>query len=119
MKTLVYICSPFRGNYDENTVHALAFSKFAFEMGYIPITPYIYFPRFLDDNDPAERAEALKAGLQLLLECSEMWVFGLDHPSEGMQMEIAEAIRHGILIRDGEMILKSSSWMKDLPEETQ
>ena len=50
---------------------------------------------------------AMDAGLQLLLMCSEVWVFGLDHPSEGMQEEIALAIRHGIPIRDGEEILKN------------
>ena len=44
---------------------------------------------------------AMDAGLQLLLMCSEVWVFGLDHPSEGMQAEIAFAIRHGIPIKDG------------------
>ena len=48
---------------------------------------------------------AMDAGLQLLLMCSEVWVFGLDHPSEGMQAEIALAIRHGIPIIDGAEIL--------------
>ena len=54
-----------------------------------------------------ERSMAMSAGLQLLCMCSEVWVFGLDHPSEGMQEEIALAIRHGIPIRDGEEILKN------------
>ena len=48
---------------------------------------------------------AMSAGLQLLLLCSEIWVFGLDHPSEGMQAEIALAIRHNIPVKDGEMML--------------
>ena len=49
---------------------------------------------------------AMDAGLQLLLMCSEIWVFGLDHPSEGMQAEIAFAIRHGITIKDGDEMLR-------------
>lgn len=51
---------------------------------------------------------AMSSGLQLLLMCSEIWVFGLDHPSEGMQAEIAEAIRHNIPIRDGEKMLTTT-----------
>lgn len=77
----------------------------AFRKGYIPITPHLYFTRFMDDTNDKERSMAMDAGLQLLLMCSEVWVFGLDHPSEGMQAEIALAIRHGIPIMDGDEIL--------------
>lgn len=61
--------------------------------------------RVLDDTNDKERSMAMEAGSQLLLMCSEVWVFGLDHPSEGMQAEIALAIRHGIPIIDGDEIL--------------
>ena len=95
MKKLVYICSPLRGDYDNNIDNAVSYSRMAFRMGYIPITPHIYFTRFMDDENSKERSMAMSAGIQLLLMCSEVWVFGLDHPSEGMQAEIAEAIRAG------------------------
>ena len=52
---------------------------------------------------------AMEAGLQLLRMCSEIWVFGLDHPSEGMQAEIAFAIRHGIPIRDGMAVISKKA----------
>ena len=100
-KKLVYICSPCRGDYKRNIMLAKAYSRWAFLKGYIPITPHIYFTRFLNDNNIEERSMGMDAGLQLLLMCSEIWVFGLDKPSEGMQAEIAFAIRHGIPIRDG------------------
>ena len=106
MKKLVYICSPFRGDYDKNTDNAIAYSSAAFRLGYIPVTPHIYFPRFMSDGNAKERSMAMAAGLQLLAACSEVWVFGLDHPSEGMQAEIAEAIRRGIPVKDGDLITK-------------
>lgn len=105
MKKLVYICSPCRGDYEKNIDNAATYSRAAFRKGYIPITPHLYFARFMDDTNDKERSMAMAAGSQLLLMCSEVWVFGLDHPSEGMQAEIALAIRHGIPIIDGDEIL--------------
>lgn len=105
MKKLVYICSPCRGDYEKNIDNAATYSRAAFKRGYIPITPHLYFTRFMDDTNDKERSMAMSAGSQLLLMCSEVWVFGLDHPSEGMQAEIALAIRHGIPIIDGDEIL--------------
>lgn len=105
MKKLVYICSPCRGDYEKNIDNAATYSRAAFRKGYIPITPHLYFTRFMDDTNSKERSMAMAAGSQLLLMCSEVWVFGLDHPSEGMQAEIALAIRHGIPIIDGDEIL--------------
>ena len=107
MKKKIYICSPCRGDYEKNIDNAATYSGICFRMGYIPVTPHIYFTRFMDDTNSKERSMAMEAGKQLLLECSEVWVFGLDHPSEGMQEEIALALRHGIPIRDGEEILKN------------
>lgn len=104
-KPLVYICSPCRGDYEKNIENAETYSRAAFRLGYIPITPHIYFTRFMDDTNSKERDMAMNAGLQLLQMCSEVWVFGLDHPSEGMQAEIALAIRSGIPVKDGEHVV--------------
>ena len=113
-KKLVYICSPCRGDnlfdFEKNIDTAATYSREAFTRGYIPITPHLYFTRFADDTNSKERSMAMEAGCQLLLMCSEVWVFGLDHPSEGMQAEIALAIRHGIPIKDGmKMIAQKQS----------
>lgn len=105
MKKLIYICSPCRGDYENNIDNAIMWSGACFRMGYIPVTPHIYFTRFADDRNAKERSMAMEAGAQLLLSCSEVWVFGLDHPSEGMQAEIALAIRNGISVKDGEIEL--------------
>ena len=112
-KPLIYICSPLRGDYDTNIDNAIAYSGAAFRLGYIPITPHIYFTRFMNDENSKERSMARDAGLQLLRMCSEVWVFGLDHPSEGMQAEIAEAVRRGIPVKDGEKVLSIKRTKRD------
>lgn len=102
MKT-VYICSPLRGDYAQNTEKAKAYSRAAALMDVIPITPHIYLTQFLDDEKPPERALGLHIGLAMLASCEELWQFGT--PSEGMKGEIAQAKRLGIPVLDGvEMI---------------
>ena len=114
-KPMVYICSPLRGDYENNLDNAAAYSSAAFRKGYIPITPHIYFTRFMNDNNEKERSMAMSAGLHLLGMCSELWVFGLDHPSEGMQVEIAEAVRRGIPIKDGMAMIRHDRTMNNTP----
>ena len=118
MRKLVYICSPCRGDYEKNIKNAEAYSRAAFLKGYIPITPHIYFTRFLNDNKIEERILGMDAGLQLLLMCSELWVFGINKPSEGMQAEIAFAVRHGIPIRDGMKMLDAKEKKTDAKKFT-
>ena len=71
------------------------------EKGVIPVTPHIYLTQFMDDNVPEERELALKIGSELVLGCSELWAFGIDHPSAGMAAEIELAKAHGIHVRNG------------------
>ena len=82
-------------------VGVLVSSRAAVERGCIPVTPHIYLTQFMDDNVPEERELALKIGSELVLGCSELWAFGIDHPSAGMAAEIELAKAHGILVRNG------------------
>ena len=84
----VYICSQCRGDYENNIQRAKEYSRAAVEKGVIPVTPHIYLTQFMDDNVPEERELALKIGSELVLGCSELWAFGIDHPSAGMAAEI-------------------------------
>lgn len=112
-KKMVYICSPCRGDYEKNINNAVEYSRKAFRLGYIPIAPHIYFTRFMDDTNSKERSMAMNAGTQLLHLCDEVWVFGLDNPSAGMRAEIAEAIRSGIPVKDGEQMTASGRQKRD------
>ena len=54
-RPIVYICSPYSGDMENNIAAARRYSRFAVEQGYIPIAPHLLFPQFLDDDNPKER----------------------------------------------------------------
>jgi hypothetical protein len=97
-RPLVFICSPYSGDVDRNSLAAMRYSRFAVSRGYIPITTHLLFPQFLDDNIPKERELGLFFGNVLMSKCSEIWVFG-SHISSGMNAEIKTAKRRNQLIR--------------------
>ena len=95
---LVYICSPYAGNIDENVRFAKAACRHAASQGFAPVAPHLFYPQFLNDFVPAERNAGIRMGLRLLSACDELWICG-SKISEGMDREIAEAKRLGIPIR--------------------
>lgn len=97
-RPLVYICSPFSGDMKRNAAKARRYSRHAVDTGYIPLTPHLLFPQFLDDTDPEERSLGLFFGNVLMDKCSEVWVFG-GTVSKGMADEIARAKRKHIPLR--------------------
>lgn len=97
-RPLVYICSPYRGDVTANTRRAQKYSKYAVDMGYIPLALHLLFPQFLNDNDPYERELGLFFGIVLLSKCDELWVFGREI-TDGMKQEIAYAKRKNKPIR--------------------
>lgn len=101
MQKKVFICSPFRGDTEGNAKRAAAYSRMACEKGYLPIAPHLLLPQFLQEGIEAERKLGIKMGLELLLCCDEVWVFG--EATEGMAAEIAFATKNGKEIRFMEM----------------
>lgn len=93
----VFICSPFRGDMEGNARKAAAYCRMACEQGFLPIAPHLLFPQFLNEGIGAERQLGISMGLELLLCCDAVWVFG--EATEGMQAEIAFATEHGKEIR--------------------
>ena len=89
-RPIVYICSPYAGDIDNNIVAAQHYCRYAVDNGYIPIAPHLLFPQFLNDNDPKERQLGLFFGNALMSKCSEVWVFG-NNISAGMKAEIKRA----------------------------
>ena len=85
MKT-VYICSPLRGDVEQNIINARAHCKYAVNCGVLPIAPHIFFTQFLDDNNPYERDIGIELALKQLRTADELWVFG--DVSQGMAREI-------------------------------
>ena len=97
-RPLVYICSPYSGDVERNQERACRFSRFALEQGQIPLVPHLMYPRFMNDDDPAERDLALFMDVVLMGKCQELWVLG-DVITEGMRMEIETARRRRQRIR--------------------
>jgi hypothetical protein len=97
-RPLVYICSPFAGNVERNTLNTRQYSRFAVERGAIPFAPHLLYPQFMDERDKEQRALGLFFGGVILCKCDELWAFG-GHCSEGMRLEIAKARRKGIPVR--------------------
>ena len=89
-RPLVYICSPYSGDIETNVEAAKRYSRLAVDKGYIPLTPHLLFPQFLDDDIPEERELGLFFGNALMSKCSEVWVFG-ERISDGMESEIKRA----------------------------
>ena len=91
----VYICSPYSGDVERNEKEAIRYCKYAISKNRQPVASHLIYPRILNDLDPEEREMALSFGKGLLIDCSEVWVFGKDI-TDGMRGEIREAIRERI-----------------------
>ena len=108
MDKKVFICSPFAATAKDkeekrketirNIQTARTASLYAVAEGVIPYTPHLYFPQFLDDDDPDRRELGQMLGLMWLQECDELWVIGR-RISDGMKNEIEMAKKLDIPVR--------------------
>jgi hypothetical protein len=98
----IYICSPVRGDENnlqhlkENLAKAATYSHYVFSQGYFPICSQVYIESatgLSEARNPNDRARLLELGLEMLLMCDELWVFGRreGQESSGMKAEIAKA----------------------------
>ncbi len=100
-RRIVYVCAPYGGTIDDqirNTTATIRRCRLLYEQGCNPIAPQIYYPRFLDDNDPAERRDGLDAAKDWLKHCDVVYVYG-DRITPGMCSEIEMAKKLGIPIK--------------------
>lgn len=97
-RPLVYVCSPYAGDIENNINNACKFSRFAAEQNGIPVTPHLMYPQFLDDGDQEEREMVMHFNYVLLGKCNELWVFG-GVISKGMAREIGVAKKRKMKIR--------------------
>ena len=97
-RPLVYICSPYFGDTEKNVKDAKRYCRCAFDRGYIPIAPHLFFPQFLDNSDVRERKYSMFFIDVLMGKCAQIWVFG-DSISAAMKDEISHAKRKKFKIR--------------------
>ena len=108
-----YICSPFSGDTKEqmkqNIRAARAYMFYANKkMNMNAGAPQAFLPLLLCDETPAERAIALKFGLEILEQSDVMLVCG-NRISSGMRGEIAKAavLRMPIIVFDEDLFLET------------
>lgn len=95
---MVYICSPFSGDMEGNTVKARRYSRFAVDRGTIPIAPHLLLPQYMEEE--TERDLAIRSDLEILKRCDELWVFGAEERlSAGMEAELDTAKGLEMVIR--------------------
>jgi hypothetical protein len=98
-RPIVYICSPFsQGDKKQNVINARRFCKYAVAQNCIPFAPHLFFPQFMNDENPKERDMAFKMNHIMLGNCDELWVFGNKY-TIGMQCEMKWAMRKKVHIR--------------------
>lgn len=88
----VFVCSPFKGNVEENTKLARRVAHFLMVCRYLPVAPHLYFPQFMMDSDPYERIRAIKIGVTLMESCDMLWLIAPPITS-GMAYELEAAKR--------------------------
>lgn len=95
---MIYICSPYAGNTEENTAFARQACGYAIRQGAVPLAPHLLYPQILNDSVPEEREIGIRLGLDILERCEELWICG-DRMSAGMKRETAYAKARGIPVR--------------------
>lgn len=103
-KKIAYICSPYRANTIEGVNRHKAYArqlvKMAIDEGYTPICPHLYITEVLNDNNPHEREQGLRVGLELLKACDVIIVGATHGISDGMLAEIKQAEWLGLEMRE-------------------
>ena len=101
MKSLIYVCSPYRGETKKqrrkNIRNARFYCRLVAKQGGIPFAPHLLFTQFLNEDNIRHRRLGLEMGIETLKHCNELWVFG--QPTSGMEGEIASAMKLGIPVR--------------------
>ena len=100
---LAYVCTPYRAEDDEQfekqLKHTKEVSREIVASGLDIIVPHLYYPLFLDDNEPDQREAGMASALRLLEKCDVMFVSIKQKVSQGMETEIDEAKRLNIPMR--------------------
>lgn len=89
---VIFICSPYHGDVERNTLRAKQYCRFAYTQGAVPIAPHLHNTQFLDEKLLEERRAGIKLGIELLSRADEVWCFG-NRLTEGMEAELKTALR--------------------------
>ena len=77
---LAFICAPFTGDVDRYAEIVRERCKFAYDQGYIPVAPYMMYPRIYTEKDEDTNEFVAMLSINLLFSCDEFWLFVEDSP---------------------------------------
>lgn len=89
---MIFVCSPYRGDIEENTKQAKRHCERISNYGHAPIAPHLFCTQFLDDRLSNQRNEGIRIGLEFLNRCDELWVCS-ETITVGMEQEIRHALK--------------------------
>ena len=123
---MIYICSPYAGNTEENTAFARQACGYAISQGVVPLAPHLLYPQILNDSIPEERETGIRLAMEILERCEELWMCG-DRMSAGMKREAAYAKAKGIPIRrvpaceimENQTVQEKGEAIRERPETSQ
>ena len=69
---MIYICSPYAGNTEDNTAFARQACGYAISQGAVPLAPHLLYPQILNDSITEERETGIRLGLEILKRCEEI-----------------------------------------------
>ena len=98
---VVFIAHAYCGDPEVNLFDTERYIRYAIKQGQHPCCPWYAMVRSLDDMDGDDRERGVKASLEILSRCDELWVCG-DEISPGVELEIdrANALRLPVVYVD-------------------
>jgi hypothetical protein len=92
---LIIVESPFRGKdrfeRRANLAYAARCCYYVYEQGHVPFASHLFFPEFLDEDDPKERAAGIEGGYYLWSVADQVWFFTSRGWSTGMDRALVKA----------------------------
>ena len=87
----VFICSRYAADNDEDKKRNITIAKdlvrIALDRDFVPFAPHLFFPEYLNDDDPQARSKGLRCGFSFLNWCSMVWMHVSNGISGGMSEE--------------------------------
>jgi hypothetical protein len=86
-RQLLYVCAPWRTRTPEEEAATTAAIRWALKWGWCPVWAPSLLAPFLEDEDPDQRAVALRCAVALLAACDGVLVVG-ERRTDGMRYEL-------------------------------
>ena len=87
----VFICSRFSADNDKDLQHNITIAEDLMAICrtkcHYSFAPHLFYPKYLDDNEPSDRDFGIAAGISFLDWCDCVWMHVSDGISSGMIME--------------------------------